>query len=100
MSRTSLVDDLVESVLDRILRGVFAVQEMLPPEAVLAEEAGVSRLTAREAIKTGGRGDVNGDLPRIGGGTARRPGMVDQHPDVGGRPVQLQLRGAGAARQQ
>jgi DNA-binding FadR family transcriptional regulator len=52
MSRTSLVDDLVESLFDRILRGVFAEQAMLPPEAVLAEEAGVSRLTAREAIKS------------------------------------------------
>lgn len=52
MSRTSLVDDLVESVLDRILRGVFAANDLLPPETVLAEEAGVSRLTAREAIKT------------------------------------------------
>jgi len=52
MSRTSLVDDLVESILDRILRGVFAPEQMLPPETVLAEEAGVSRLTAREAIKT------------------------------------------------
>jgi len=52
MSRTSLVDDLVESLLDRILRGVFPAHELLPPEAVLADEAGVSRLTAREAIKS------------------------------------------------
>ncbi|WP_196842582.1 MULTISPECIES: FadR/GntR family transcriptional regulator [unclassified Cryobacterium] len=52
MNRTSLIDDLVESLLDRILRGVFAAHEPLPPEAVLAEEAGVSRLTAREAIKS------------------------------------------------
>ncbi|KFF59791.1 GntR family transcriptional regulator [Cryobacterium sp. MLB-32] len=52
MSRTSLVDELVESVLDRVLRGVFPANQMLPPEAVLAEEAGVSRLTAREAIKS------------------------------------------------
>ena len=52
MSKTSLVDDLVESILDRILRGVFAAHQMLPPEPVLAEEAGVSRLTAREAIKS------------------------------------------------
>ena len=52
MSKTSLVDDLVESILDRILRGEFAAHQMLPPEAVLAETAGVSRLTAREAIKS------------------------------------------------
>jgi DNA-binding FadR family transcriptional regulator len=52
MSKTSLVDELVESILDRILRGGFPAHQMLPPEAVLAEEAGVSRLTAREAIKS------------------------------------------------
>lgn len=52
MAQSSLVDVLVESVLDRILRGVFAPGALLPPEWSLAEEAGVSRLTAREAIKS------------------------------------------------
>lgn len=52
MKKMSLVDALVESVLDRILRGVFPAHNLLPPESVLAEEAGVSRLTAREAIKS------------------------------------------------
>jgi len=52
MSRVSLVDELAESILDRILRGVFTAGNILPPESVLADEAGVSRLTAREAMKS------------------------------------------------
>ena len=51
MSRSSLVDVLIENLLDRILGGEFAANQILPPEPVLALEAGVSRLTAREAIK-------------------------------------------------
>jgi GntR family transcriptional repressor for pyruvate dehydrogenase complex len=52
MSRDSLVELLAESILDRILRGVYTVDEALPPESALADEAGVSRLTAREALKS------------------------------------------------
>lgn len=52
MKKTSLVDVLVESILDRIVRGIFTPHNLLPPESMLADEAGVSRLTAREAIKS------------------------------------------------
>ena len=52
MGRKSLVDVLVDDLLDRILRGDIAPHEALPPESQIAREAGVSRLTVREALKS------------------------------------------------
>jgi DNA-binding FadR family transcriptional regulator len=43
---------LVDDLLDRILNGDITPHAALPPEAQLAREAGVSRLTVREALKS------------------------------------------------
>lgn len=49
--RRLLSDDLADSLLLEILNGVYPAGSMLPPEAVLAERWGMSRLTVREAVK-------------------------------------------------
>jgi GntR family transcriptional regulator, transcriptional repressor for pyruvate dehydrogenase complex len=51
VSRTGLADQLAERLLDEIVTGTYPPDSRLPPEPVLAERAGVSRLTLREAIK-------------------------------------------------
>ncbi|GAA2759621.1 hypothetical protein GCM10009872_49810 [Actinopolymorpha rutila] len=51
VSRSGLADQLAERLLDEIVEGVYPPDSRLPPEPVLAERAGVSRLTLREAIK-------------------------------------------------
>ncbi|MFI7480914.1 FadR/GntR family transcriptional regulator [Kocuria sp. M1R5S2] len=51
MARKSLVESVAEQLLERILRGEVAPHEALPPESRIAEEAEVSRLTVREALK-------------------------------------------------
>ncbi|WP_234031226.1 FadR/GntR family transcriptional regulator [Mycetocola zhujimingii] len=50
LQRKSLVDVVVDDILDRILSGEVAPGSTLPPEAGIAERSSVSRLTAREAI--------------------------------------------------
>ena len=50
--RQSLSDDLAEQLLQAVIDGRYRPDALLPPEAELAEEAGMSRLTAREAVKT------------------------------------------------
>lgn len=50
-NRAVLADQLAERLLDEIVAGVYPPDTRLPPEPVLAERAGVSRLTLREAIK-------------------------------------------------
>src|SRR6266536_6093267 len=50
--RQSLSDDLAEQLLQAGIDGRYHPDALLPPEAELAEEAGMSRLTAREAVKT------------------------------------------------
>ncbi|MDR1428530.1 MAG: FadR family transcriptional regulator [Bifidobacteriaceae bacterium] len=52
MPRHTLVDDVVESLLRDIVDGKYPALEVLPSEAQLAEQADVSRLTVREAVKT------------------------------------------------
>jgi GntR family transcriptional regulator, transcriptional repressor for pyruvate dehydrogenase complex len=51
VSRSGLADQLAERLLDEIVAGLYPPDSRLPPEPVLAERAGVSRLTLREAIK-------------------------------------------------
>jgi GntR family transcriptional repressor for pyruvate dehydrogenase complex len=51
VSRSGLADQLAERLLDEIVAGAYPPDSRLPPEPVLAERAGVSRLTLREAIK-------------------------------------------------
>ncbi|MCD1144636.1 FadR family transcriptional regulator [Kocuria sp. LUK] len=51
MPRISLVEEVAEALLERILSGQVAPGEALPPEARIAEEAQVSRVTVREALK-------------------------------------------------
>jgi GntR family transcriptional repressor for pyruvate dehydrogenase complex len=48
----SLADDLARQLLQKIVEGRHAADAPLPAEAELAEEASVSRLTVREAVKT------------------------------------------------
>jgi GntR family transcriptional repressor for pyruvate dehydrogenase complex len=50
--RPSLADELTDELLTRIIDGRYPPDSALPPEADLAREAGMSRLTVREAIKT------------------------------------------------
>ncbi|MCD0443992.1 FCD domain-containing protein [Glycomyces sp. A-F 0318] len=51
MARASRTHEVVERVLDAIIQGAIRTGEALPPEGVLAEELGVSRLTLREAVR-------------------------------------------------
>ncbi|MFF0905515.1 UNVERIFIED_CONTAM: FadR/GntR family transcriptional regulator [Kocuria sp. CPCC 205316] len=51
MARKSLVEAVAEDLLERILEGEVGPHEALPPEAEIAREADVSRLTVREALK-------------------------------------------------
>ncbi|SDE31278.1 FadR/GntR family transcriptional regulator [Glycomyces harbinensis] len=51
MARASRTHEVVEQVLDAIIDGAIRTGEPLPPEGVLAEELGVSRLTLREAVR-------------------------------------------------
>lgn len=49
--RASLVELVLERLLDRIVSGEFEEDSVLPSEEVLAEQSGASRLTVREAVK-------------------------------------------------
>jgi len=51
-SRRSLAEDLAEQLLEQIIEGHYGAGTALPSELDLAQRAGVSRLTVREAIKT------------------------------------------------
>jgi DNA-binding FadR family transcriptional regulator len=50
--RQSLVEIVVEKLLDKIVSGEVGPHKALPSETEIAKEVEVSRLTAREAIKT------------------------------------------------
>ncbi|MFF4045229.1 FadR/GntR family transcriptional regulator [Streptomyces chartreusis] len=47
----SLSEELAERLLSEIIDGVYPPDAALPPEGELAEQASVSRLTVREAVK-------------------------------------------------
>lgn len=49
--RPTLVEGVFDRLLENILSGSIEPGEMLPPEADIAADANVSRLTVREAIK-------------------------------------------------
>lgn len=51
MGRRTLVDYLVDGLLDDILAGKLKPHDALPPEADIAKAYDVSRLTVREALK-------------------------------------------------
>ena len=51
MGRRTLVDDLVDGLLNDILDGKLQPHNTIPPEADIAKAYGVSRLTVREAVK-------------------------------------------------
>jgi len=51
MGRRTLVDDLVDGLLNEILDGKLQPHSAIPPEADIATAYGVSRLTVREALK-------------------------------------------------
>ena len=50
--KQGLADQLANELVDDIARGIYQPGSMLPSENELAEQAGVSRLTVREAVKT------------------------------------------------
>lgn len=50
--RRGLADQLVERLVEAVARGDYPPDSRLPPEADLAEQCDVSRLTLREAIKS------------------------------------------------
>ncbi len=50
-ARPGLADQVAERLLAEVADGRHPPGSRLPPEAVLAEEAGVSRLTLREAVR-------------------------------------------------
>lgn len=50
-SGISLAEKVASRVVDAVLAGEFSIGDQLPSEARIAEMAGVSRLTVREAIK-------------------------------------------------
>jgi GntR family transcriptional repressor for pyruvate dehydrogenase complex len=50
--RSGLADQVAGHLLHDITEGVYTEGARLPPEPVLAEDAGVSRLTLREAVKS------------------------------------------------
>jgi GntR family transcriptional regulator, transcriptional repressor for pyruvate dehydrogenase complex len=52
MPRDSLADRLADQLLQGIIDGRYPADDPLPPEADIAKEANVSRLTVREAVKT------------------------------------------------
>jgi len=52
MPRDSLADSLADQLLQGIIDGRYPTDDPLPPEAEIAKEANVSRLTVREAVKT------------------------------------------------
>jgi GntR family transcriptional regulator, transcriptional repressor for pyruvate dehydrogenase complex len=51
MGRRTLVDDLVDGLLEDILSGRLKAHDAIPPEADIAKAYDVSRLTVREALK-------------------------------------------------
>jgi len=51
-SRTRLAEQVAGRLLHDITEGVYPAGERLPPEPVLAEASGVSRLTLREAVRS------------------------------------------------
>jgi DNA-binding FadR family transcriptional regulator len=56
--RTGLAEQVAGHLLHDITEGVYPPGTRLPPEPVLAAEAGVSRLTLREAVKSLGQRGV------------------------------------------
>jgi DNA-binding FadR family transcriptional regulator len=52
ISRTSLADQAIGWLREKITTGEWAVGERIPPETELAEETGLGRNTIREAVKS------------------------------------------------
>lgn len=51
MARVDRTSETADQIIDWILEGEFETDAPLPPESEVAERCGVSRLTAREAIR-------------------------------------------------
>lgn len=52
MKRKPLVDVVADGLLDRIVQGEFDLDQQLPTEAEISAQYGVSRVTARESLRT------------------------------------------------
>ena len=81
--RSTVVDQLTESLIDAVVAGRFAVGEPLPPERDLAEQLEVNRATLRQAV---GRLEQIGLVTRRqGSGTLVRDPAQLTAPEVVGR---------------
>jgi GntR family transcriptional regulator, transcriptional repressor for pyruvate dehydrogenase complex len=56
--RSGLAEQVADQLLQDIVDGVYPPESRLPPEPVLADQTGVSRLTLREAVKSLGQRGV------------------------------------------
>ena len=56
--RSGLAEQVADQLLQDIVDGVYPPESRMPPEPVLADETGVSRLTLREAVKSLGQRGV------------------------------------------
>lgn len=82
-TRSTVVDQLTESLIDAVVAGRFAVGETLPPERELADQLEVNRATLRQAV---GRLEQIGLVTRRqGSGTLVRDPAQLTAPEVVGR---------------
>ncbi|HET7357423.1 MAG TPA: FCD domain-containing protein [Nocardioidaceae bacterium] len=56
--RSGLAEQVADQLLQDVVDGVYPPESRLPPEPVLADQTGVSRLTLREAVKSLGQRGV------------------------------------------
>lgn len=83
LARSTVVDQLTDSLIDAVVAGRFAVDEPLPPERELAEQLEVNRATLRQAV---GRLEQIGLVTRRqGSGTVVRDPSQLTAPEVVGR---------------
>lgn len=83
LERSTVVDQLTESLIDAVVAGRFAVGQPLPPERELADQLEVNRATLRQAV---GRLEQIGLVTRRqGSGTVVRDPSQLTAPEVVGR---------------
>lgn len=89
LARSTVVDQLTDSLIDAVVAGRFAVGEPLPPERELAEQLEVNRATLRQAV---GRLEQIGLVTRRqGSGTIVRDPAQLTAPEVVGRMAAVEV---------
>jgi GntR family transcriptional repressor for pyruvate dehydrogenase complex len=90
LARSTVVDQLTDSLIDAVVAGRFAVGAPLPPERELAEQLQVNRATLRQAV---GRLEQIGLVARRqGSGTMVRDPAQLTAPEVVGRMATAQVK--------